>query len=67
MSSVFGNPKVFFAASMLFAVATLANLSRGNSLPVNPVLSTPYDLDSDKLKASPTMPPDPWTEPPVQL
>jgi hypothetical protein len=57
MKSTFSNPKFFGAVAVLFAVSTLFNVgSFGNG--ATPMIERP--------SASPTMPPSPWDEPPVQ-
>jgi hypothetical protein len=57
MKRTLENPKFFGAIAVLFALSTFVNaavVSSSNS----PVMERP--------SASPTMPPSPWDEPPVQ-
>jgi hypothetical protein len=54
LNKAFSNPKFFGAFAVLFAVSTFINTT-GFQVEPRPA-----------IQASPTMPPDPWTEPPVQ-
>ena len=54
LNKAFSSPKFFGAVAVLFALSTVMNVS-GLSVQPRP-----------GLQASPTIPPDPWNEPPVQ-
>ena len=63
MSKSLASPIVFAAAAILFAVASFANTSGA--------VSTSLVINSDKtmapieMRSSGTLPPDPWTPPPM--
>ena len=63
MSKALSNPKLFAAATVLFALATLVNMGAA------PVSEEANGLANQKLisieKSSPTIPPDPWSDPPT--
>jgi hypothetical protein len=51
MSKAFANPKLFAVATLLFAVATFVNLSMNDAQAVNPLMSSPGQVQSEELKA----------------
>lgn len=56
MSKALANPKLFAAATLLFAVATFANLSMSSNQQVNPLLSAPTRMRGEELRATPAIP-----------
>lgn len=56
MSKALANPKLFAVATLLFAVATFANLSTNAGQPVNPLLSRPTLMRGQELRATPAVP-----------
>ena len=64
MSKAFANTKVFAASTILFAVATLFNVTQ-NGLPSQGDLGLPSvtsALSAPVLGIGPTLPPSPWDD-----
>jgi hypothetical protein len=64
MSKAFANTKLFAAAAMLFAVATIFNASM-NASPSQEgrgLRITPSKIEAPVLEVGPTIPPNPWED-----
>ncbi len=62
MKRLLESPKLFAVAAILFAIATFVNVGTMNaSQDIDSVLP----LVDSSFQASPTMPPDPWGDPPA--
>jgi hypothetical protein len=62
MTKAFTNPKVFAAACLLFAGATMFNVtanasSNASGMSLN---ATPAKISAPVLEVGPTIPPNPW-------
>ena len=69
MSKALANPKLFAAAGLLFAVATIVNATAASTCPYGNSglsLSPAEKIAPAETKSSPTIPPDPWTNPPTR-
>jgi len=64
MSKAIANPKIFAATCLLFAGATLFNVTANATSNVGP--RTPEGVSVPVLEVGPTIPPSPWDDaPPV--
>ena len=65
MSKVLANPKIFGAACLLFAGATLFNATVNASTPRQGLglQSAPSSLSVSVVELGPTIPPSPWDDP----
>jgi hypothetical protein len=62
MTKAFSNPKIFGAACLLFAGATLFNMTANASSNANgmSLKATPAKVLAPVLEVGPTIPPNPW-------
>jgi len=66
MTKAFANPKVLAATCLLFAGATLFNVTVNASTPAEGLglRSVPTSLSAPVLEVGPTIPPSPWDDAP---
>jgi hypothetical protein len=64
MSKALANPKIFGAACLLFAAATLFNVSANasSSTATGMSLKAPISQSDTVLEVGPTIPPNPWED-----
>ena len=68
MSKAIANPKIFAAVCLLFAGATIFNVTANATSNVNGVgasgmgLRVPERISAPVLKVGPTLPPSPWDD-----
>ncbi|MEP6538395.1 MAG: hypothetical protein ABJF23_23855 [Bryobacteraceae bacterium] len=68
MPKAIANPKIFAAACVLFAVATLFNVnahagSQGDEIRASGIgLRAPEQISAPVLEVGPTIPPSPWDD-----
>jgi hypothetical protein len=63
MSKALANPKIFGAACLLFAAATLFNVSANASSSITGMsLKAPMSQSETVLEVGPTIPPNPWED-----
>jgi hypothetical protein len=67
MSKAFANPKIFAATCLLFAGATLFNVTANASSNANGMglKAAPDKLSAPVLEVGPTIPPNPWDDDPA--